>query len=104
MIDLQLAGYSFSSLFIGISFAIQFAKPEIQTTLSFSSLFIGISFAIWSESIYNSIRNSFSSLFIGISFAMSQDDERIKEYQALSVPFSSGSALRSVCSIALYAV
>ncbi len=74
-----------------------------QRYITFSSLFLGIRFATccWLRS-WQKIRSSFSSLFLGIRFATrSPEPQGAEPEAALSVPFSSGFALRpfSPCTI-----
>ncbi len=87
---------TFSSLFIGISFAIVSNRQCLGQSLRLSVPFSSGSALRWLRLIGDSAKMlTFSSLFIGISFAMNNILDPDNPYlENLSVPFSSGSALR----------
>ena len=86
---------AFSSLFLGIRFATKDFSTVRTTSSTFSSLFLGIRFATDREWCAERIdNNAFSSLFLGIRFATLPSTRPADSAKQLSVPFSSGFALR----------
>ncbi len=94
-VDLSDAGQPFSSLLIGMCFATSGGMSPIHALGSFSSLLIGMCFATRRYLSGRTLTNrTFSSLLIGMCFATDVFAGNTELSEILSVPFSSGCALR----------
>ena len=88
--------HPFSSLFVGMGLAMARQITRLMPLVtSFSSLFVGMGLAIVKRSTrcYRS-QTTFSSLFVGMGLAIQRAGRVHRAALCLSVPFSSGWALR----------